>query len=159
MVQGILTEYNPSNGYFAVNVLNGDALISVGTCKHGLPKESAETVQKLFREQGKLTNGSYHLSPAITSTINTLDLYRGELREPNFKSINPTTPYRECTLDKLQLDMAQMPIEVSNTDKYLWPDILKKERSLSLYQRNITLDATIFKTTSFNSYSVSRRNR
>lgn len=137
VVQGILTEYNPSNGYFAVNVLNGDALISVGTCKHGLPKESAETVQKLFREQGKLTNGSYHLSPAITSTINTLDLYRGELREPNFKSINPTTPYRECTLDKLQLDMAQMPIEVSNTDKYLWPDILKK-KDLLVYIREIS---------------------
>ncbi|MFC4663822.1 DNA ligase D [Oceanobacillus aidingensis] len=137
VVQGILTEYNPSNGYFAVNVLDNDNLIRIGTCKHGLSKESSETVQKLFKEQGKLVEGSYHLPPAIASMINTLDLYKGELREPNFKSINPNTSYTECTLDKLQLDMAQIPIETSNTDKYLWPDVFKK-KDLLVYIREIS---------------------
>nr|WP_179134618.1 DNA ligase D [Oceanobacillus timonensis] len=136
-IQCILTEYNPSNGYFAVDVLEDDNLISVGTCKHGLLKESAETVQKLFKKQGKLVKGSYHLPPAITSIINTLDLYGSELREPNFKSINPNISYTECTLDKLQLDMAQLPIEVSNTDKYLWPDVFKK-KDLLVYIREIS---------------------
>ncbi|MGX8791761.1 DNA ligase D [Oceanobacillus sp. M60] len=137
VIQGVLTEYNPSNGYFAVNVLEGDDLINVGTCKHGLPKESVETVQKLFKEQGEFSDGSYHLPPAITSTINTLDLYSKELREPNFRDINPSTPYTDCTLDKLQLDMAQIPIEVSNTDKYLWRDIFKK-KDLLVYIREIS---------------------
>ncbi|WP_193063021.1 DNA ligase D [Oceanobacillus oncorhynchi] len=137
VIQGILTEYNPNNGYFSVNILDEDNLISVGTCKHGLPKESAETVQKLFKEQGDFFNGSYHLPPAITSTINTLDLYGEELREPNFKSINPSTSYTECTLDNLQLDMAQLPIEVSNTDKYLWPNTFKK-KDLLVYIREIS---------------------
>lgn len=137
VIQGILTEYNPSNGYFSVNVLDEDNLISVGTCKHGLSKESVETVQKLFKERGELVKGSYHLPPAITCTINTLDLYSGELREPNFKSINPSISYTECTLDRLQLDMAQLPIEVSNTDKYLWPDVFKK-KDLLLYIREIS---------------------
>ncbi|MFD1450818.1 DNA ligase D [Oceanobacillus sojae] len=138
LIQGILTEYNPSNGYFTVNVLNNDNLITIGTCKHGLKKESAETVQKLFKEQGEFSDGSYHLPPAITSTINTLDLYSKELREPNFRDINPSTPYTDCTLDKLQLDMAQLPIEVSNTDKYLWPDAFKK-KDLLVYIREISL--------------------
>jgi len=137
VIQGILTEYNPSNGYFAVNVLNNDTLIRIGTCKHGLPKESSETVKKLFKEQGKLVAGSYHLPPAITSMINTLDLYDSELREPSFKSINPSTSYTECTLDKLQLDIAQLPIEVSNTDKYLWPNKFTK-KDLLVYIREIS---------------------
>lgn len=137
VIQAILTEYNPNNGYFTVNVLDNDYLINIGTCKHGLPKESAETVQKLFKQQGDLVGGSYHLPPAITSTINTLDLYGGELREPAFKNIHPNIPYTECTIDKLQLDMAQLPIEVSNTDKYLWPDIFKK-KDLLVYIREIS---------------------
>ncbi len=137
VIQGILTEYNPSNGYFAVNVLDDNKLISIGTCKHGLPKESAETVQKLFKERGEFSNDLYRLPPAITSTINTLDLYGSELREPNFKSINPSISYTECTLDKLQLDMAQLPIEVTNTDKYLWPDVFKK-KDLLVYIREIS---------------------
>lgn len=137
VIQGILTEYNPSNGYFIVNVLDDENLIKIGICKHGLSKKSVETVQNLFKEQGNFSNGTYHLPPAITSTINTLDLHGGELREPNFKSINPNIPYTECTLDKLQLDMAQIPIDVSNTDKYLWPDIYMK-KDLLVYIREIS---------------------
>ena len=137
VIQGILTIYNPSNEYFTVNALDNDKLLGIGTCKHGLPKDSTETVQKLFKEQGKLVKGSYHLPPAITCTINTLDLYDGELREPNFKSINPNTSYTECTLDKLQLDIAQLPIDVSNTDKYLWPNLFKK-KDLLVYIREIS---------------------
>ncbi|GAB2551648.1 DNA ligase D [Gracilibacillus alcaliphilus] len=137
VIQGILTTYNPSNGYFAVNVLDDDKLISIGTCKHGLQKESMETVKQLFKEQGELIGGSYHLPPAITSTIYTLDLYSGELREPYFKSINPNTSYTVCTLDKLQLDMAQLPIEVSNTEKFLWPNVFTK-KDLLVYIREIS---------------------
>lgn len=137
VIQGVLTAYNPSNGYFAVNVLDNDKLINIGSCKHGLPRDTAETLHKLFKDQGKLVKGSYHLPPAITSTINTLDLYDSELREPNFKSINPNTSYTECTLDKLQLDMAQLPIEVSNTDKFLWPNTFTK-KDLLVYIREIS---------------------
>ncbi len=137
VIQGILTEYNPKNGYFTVNVLDNDDLINIGTCKHGLSKESAETVQNLFKEQGDFVNGVFQLPPAITGTINTLDLYGNELREPNFKNIIPNISYTECTLDKLQLDLAQMSIEVSNTDKNLWQDYFKK-KDLLVYIREIS---------------------
>ncbi|GGP10703.1 DNA ligase D [Oceanobacillus neutriphilus] len=137
VIQGILTEYDPSNGYFLVNVLDNNNLIKIGKCKNGLSKDSAETVQKLFRTQGNLIKGVYHLPPAITSSINTLDLFEKELREPNFKRIAPDTSYTECTLDNLQLNMAQLPIEVSNTNKYLWPDIYRK-KDLLIYIREIS---------------------
>ncbi|WP_152654558.1 DNA ligase D [Oceanobacillus sp. CFH 90083] len=137
VIQGILTEYNPSNEYFSINVLDNNNLIKIGTCQHGLSKDSAETVKKLFKEQGDFVRGIYQLPPAITSTINSLDIYGNELREPSFKRITPNTPYTECTLDNLQLDMAQLPIEVSNTNKYLWPDVYMK-KDLLIYIREIS---------------------
>ncbi|GIO24286.1 DNA ligase D [Oceanobacillus sp. J11TS1] len=139
VIQGILTEYNPSNEYFTVNVLKEDGLMNIGSCKHGLSKDSIQMLKKLFKEQGDYMDGIYHLPPAITSMINTLDLYDQKLREPEFKKIDPSISYTECTLDKLQLDIAQLPgsIEVSHTEKYLWPNVFTK-KDLLVYLREIS---------------------
>lgn len=139
LIHGILTAYNPSNGYFTVSVLKNNQPIHIGKCKHGLAKDTSQTVQRLFQDQGDFLDGIYYLPPAITSTIHTLDLYDHELREPEFKQITADIPYTECTLEKLQLDLAQLPhsIEVSNTDKYLWPNNYTK-KDLLIYIREIS---------------------
>ncbi|MUK89596.1 DNA ligase D [Ornithinibacillus sp. L9] len=138
--KGILTEYDSKNEYFTIHVFRGNDLIEVGKCKHGLDSEDFQTVKQLFLTNGEKRGESYHLPPAVCAAIHTLDIYRGELREPEFGSILPQLSPQECTLQQFEVDMAMLPttFEVSKIDKIYWPDYGLTKGDLLVYMREIS---------------------
>lgn len=138
-MEGFLTFYNLENGYFTVNVYENDDIKSVGKCKHGLSKQNEDTLQSLFTTNGYKQRGGYALPPAICVRINTLDLYKDELREPNFASILAQHHVTDCTARQLQLDMAMLPstVDIKNTDKIFWPQQELTKGDLLIYMREI----------------------
>ncbi|HLQ71165.1 MAG TPA: non-homologous end-joining DNA ligase, partial [Bacillota bacterium] len=88
-VEGFLTFYHVDNGYYTVHVYKDGDMRSVGKCRHGLSNEEEETLKALFTTKGTKQKDGYMLPPAVCARINTLDLYKNELREPNFAKILP----------------------------------------------------------------------
>ncbi|SHG38929.1 DNA ligase D [Ornithinibacillus halophilus] len=138
--QAILTAYDSKNEYFSVEVFQNDELVEVGKCKHGLDSEAFQTVQKLFLTNGDKRGDTYRLPPAICASIHTLDIYRGELREPEFKSLLPNLSPEECTLSQFEIDMALLPtsVDISKTDKLYWPETNRTKGELLTYMREIS---------------------
>lgn len=138
-VDGFLTAYEPKNGYFTVAVYEGKQIRELGSCKHGFDSQTYDTVREVFLQQGEKRQGSYVLPPAICARVQTLDLYEGELREPNFHSILPEAAPEEFTYEKALFDMAMIPeeIEVSNADKIFWPVPKWTKQDLLIYLREI----------------------
>jgi len=139
-IQGFLTNYNMENGYFSVAVFQDGNVAEVGKCKHGLNSEAFHAVEKLFLSNGTKKGQHYILPPAICASIHTLDLYKKELREPEFSSLLPRVNPEDCTSDKLQLDLAMLPttVELTNTDKLLWPDASYTKGNLLTYIREVS---------------------
>lgn len=138
-IEGILTFYNLDNGYFTVEIYDNNDLLSVGKCKHGLNTEEADTLKTLFTENGTKEQGGYTLPPALCARINTLDLFKNELREPNFAEILPHVKPEECTRMKMDVDMAMFPqaVDISNTDKLFWPEEGLTKGNLLIFIREV----------------------
>ncbi|WP_265182340.1 DNA ligase D [Geomicrobium sp. JCM 19055] len=136
---GIIAQYNPSNGYFAVQAFEdqGSSLITIGKCKHGLSKASSSMLHELFQQKGEEKNGEYHLPPAVVGKIRTLGVESGEMREPEFQQIDPSIEVKDCTVSQVELDLAQFPgsVPIKNLQKELWPRLTKKD--LLIYMRHI----------------------
>lgn len=138
-IEGFLTFYDPKNDYFTVSVYRDDVVQELGKCKHGLDEEAFAVLRDLFLSKGTKEKDGYRLPPAICAEIHTLDLLKGELREPEFSRLVPDREAGDCTWKKLQLDLAMLPekIEVSNTDKMFWPLPGLKKGDLLVYMREI----------------------
>ncbi|RKQ31522.1 DNA ligase D [Oceanobacillus halophilus] len=139
-LQGFLTHYDNQNGYYSFRVFDGNKIHEVGKCKHGLDDESAETLRQLFITNGEKSTGGYSLPPAICASIHSLDLYKNELREPEFVQLLPQVSAQECTIEKLMIDLAMIPerIGVSKTEKYYWPEKKITKGDLLFYIREIS---------------------
>ncbi|WP_246569728.1 DNA ligase D [Lentibacillus saliphilus] len=139
-VTGVLTAYDPSNGYFTVSVNDEQSWIPIGKCKHGLDDTTKKTLQMLFQEDGIHQNGALQLPPAIAATIHTLDMTDAELREPEFVLISPLTERLACTVQQLELNLAMLPqtVDLSNTDKPFWPDADLTKGDLLVYMREVS---------------------
>ncbi|MEJ8776733.1 DNA ligase D [Pseudogracilibacillus sp. ICA-222130] len=139
-VQGFLTHMDMVNGYFLVSVYDGGVIKTIGKCKHGLNEESMSTLKQIFITKGDKQGDGYSLLPAICVSINTLDLHKGELREPSFKELLPNTRPEECTIEQLHLDMAMIPpgMEITNTNKVFWPDKKLTKGNLLTYIREVS---------------------
>ncbi|EZH64499.1 ATP-dependent DNA ligase [Bacillaceae bacterium JMAK1] len=138
VIQGILTHYNPSNGYFTVQAYEDHGqLLEIGKCKHGLSKESASMLHELFRKEGEELRGQYHLPAAVVGKIRTLGVDSGEMREPEFERIDPSIQLRDCTVSQVEIDVAQLPtaVHIKNLEKEFWSDYTKKD--LLVYMRDI----------------------
>ncbi|MFS0673215.1 DNA ligase D [Ornithinibacillus sp. 179-J 7C1 HS] len=140
LIHGFLTEYDSKNDYFSVQVYQGENLYSVGKCKHGLSDTDFDTVRKLFVANGDKQGTNFKLPPAVSCAIHTLDIYQGELREPEFSRIAPDIKPEECTIERLELDLAMLPksIDFANTDKYYWPDVHFTKGNFLRYMREIS---------------------
>ncbi|WP_040912525.1 DNA ligase D [Lentibacillus jeotgali] len=138
-IQAFLTFYNPKNNYFTACVYRNHDVMEIGKCKHGLDDETFATLRNLFLAKGTEVDEGYRLPPAICAEIHTLDLLKGELREPEFKQLVPEKSAANCTLKQLQLDMAMLPesVEASNTDKTFWPEPGLTKGDLLVYMREI----------------------
>lgn len=139
-INGFLTFYDPKNDYFTVCVFDHNEVQSIGKCKHGLEKEEFATLKDLFISKGTKETDGYSLPPAICAEIHTLDLYKSELREPEFNKLLPDKPAAECTLEKLTLDISMPPstFEMTNTDKIFWPQVEMTKGDLLVYMREIS---------------------
>lgn len=139
-IQGFLTAYDMSNDYFDIGVFHHEQIRTIGKCKHGLDGESFQTVKQLFMVNGKKQGKRYLLPPAICASIHTLDLYKEELREPEFADLLPQRKPEECTFANLELDLAMLPktIDLTNTKKMLWPTANFSKGDLLLFMREIS---------------------
>ncbi|MFC3016707.1 DNA ligase D [Virgibacillus litoralis] len=139
-INGFLTFYNTENDYFTVCVFDHDEVLTIGKCKHGLDDEESNTLKKLFRSNGAKEGDGFRLPPAICAEINTLDLFKSELREPEFNQILPNMDASDCTLDKLKLDITLPPntVELTNTDKIFWPQTSMTKGDLLIYIREVS---------------------
>ncbi|WP_047980930.1 DNA ligase D [Ornithinibacillus contaminans] len=139
-IYGFLSAFDSKNDYFTVQVYDGDERFVVGKCKHGLDKEDFQTLKKLFVSNGEKHGVNYVLPPAICAAIHTLDMYKNELREPEFHSLTPDIKPDECTIDRLQLELAMLPenIDFANTEKLYWPDANLTKGNLLAYIREIS---------------------
>src|SRR5699024_8335764 len=139
-IQGFLTYMDTANGYFIVDVYDEGEIKTIGKCKHGLDDESMNILKQIFITKGEKQGNNYTLPPAICTSINTLDLYENELREPSFKELLPNTRPEECTIEQLYLDMAMIPpeIELTNTNKVFWPDKDLTKGNLLAYIREVS---------------------
>lgn len=140
-IKGILTGYNSSNGYYDISVYNNNGeIMRIGTCKHGLDNETSRTLRSVFIQNGNQKGAYYHLQPAIAAEINTLDLYEGELREPEFARLIPEIQPSECTSLELKMDIAMLPkkaVDIRNTSKVFWTEKPFMKGDLLFYMREI----------------------
>ncbi|WP_318936968.1 DNA ligase D [Oceanobacillus halotolerans] len=138
-IQGFITFYDPKNNYFTINVFENETIKPIGKCKHGLSDEEMGTLSQLFRTKGEKRENGFYLPPAICASIHTLDLYKGELREPEFAQLVLKQDPQTCTKQQLQLDMAMLPstVEATNTDKVFWPEKGLTKGDLLTYIREI----------------------
>ncbi|WP_232334342.1 DNA ligase D [Oceanobacillus sp. AG] len=135
-----LTAFDTENGYFDVGVYHNGNVIDMGKCKHGLDPETYTTVKQFFIENGKKAGNRYTVPPAICTAVHTLDLYDNELREPEFVQLIPEMKPEACTFQKMQLDLAMLPKEITltNTDKLLWKEPKLAKGDLLTYIREIS---------------------
>ncbi|MEC2157964.1 DNA ligase D [Virgibacillus halodenitrificans] len=136
---GFLTTYDKKNNYFTVGVFNGENISTIGKCKHGLDKDTFSSIAQFFIKNGVEHGEGYELPPAICASLHTLDLYKNELREPEFSTLLPNISATECTQQKLELDMAMLPqkVELTNTEKIFWPSTGYTKGDLLVYIREI----------------------
>jgi len=138
-IEAFLIAYDPENGYFSAGVFENGEVKEIGKCKHGLDTDAQQTLKQLFLSNGEKAGDIYQLPPAICAKIHTLDLFKNELREPEFAELLPHTPPEECTMEKINLDMAMIPesVDVSNIDKVFWPEQSLKKGNLLVYMREV----------------------
>ncbi|WP_449355008.1 DNA ligase D [Virgibacillus natechei] len=138
-IHGFLTLYHPENDYFTVSIYDNDNAVEIGKCKHGLDAETFQTLQQIFTTKGDKSLEGHTLPPAICASIHTLDLYKEELREPEFDKLLPKMEAADCTVERLHLDMAMLPptVNLTNIDKIFWSDKGLTKGDLLIYIREI----------------------
>lgn len=139
-LDGILTSYDTENDYFTVNVYEGEQLVEVGKCKHGVDSSELTTLHELFVSKGEKRGSVFTLPPAICAEINTLDFVKHEVREPSINRVLVNIAATDCTSQKMKLDMAMLPetIEPSKIDKLFWPDVGVTKGDMLTYLREIS---------------------
>lgn len=139
-IQVFLTHLSLKNGYFTASIFDNGVVKQIGSCKHGLDDESSNTLKQLFITKGNKKGDDYTLPPAICASVQTLDLYEDELREPNFKSLLLDVSPNECTIEKLNVDMSMIPsvIDLTNTEKVFWTEKGVTKGDLVAYIREVS---------------------
>ncbi|MFD2629292.1 DNA ligase D [Oceanobacillus kapialis] len=139
-LHGFLTSYDPHNNYFAVSIYEKEHVIEIGKCAHGLSGSDFQTLKEVFLANGEKSGTQYHLPPAICAEINSLDLYKNELREPAFASLLPEEQPANMTRNRLALDMAMLPktVDLTNIEKIFWPKPSYTKGDLLIYAREIS---------------------
>src|SRR5699024_9252633 len=133
------TFYNPTNGYYTIQVYDNEKVKSVGTCKHGVKRGDEGTLRSLFTGKGDKKQDGYALPPAICARTNTLGLAKNELREPRCETILTEPNASDCTVEKLRIDMAMLPetVDIKHSDKIFWPQQGLTKGDLLIYMREI----------------------
>ncbi|GAA0435993.1 DNA ligase D [Lentibacillus halophilus] len=139
-VTAFLTFYHTQNDYFTACVFHDGKPVDIGKCKHGLDESASDTLRQLFVTNGTKEIDGYRLPPAVCASIHTLDLVSDEIREPSFSQLLPDMDAADCTVEKLNLDMAMLPetVEATNTAKVFWPSVGVTKGDMLAYMREVT---------------------
>ncbi|MGM8364724.1 DNA ligase D [Virgibacillus sp. W0181] len=139
-IRCFLTAYDPKNDYFIAAIYNEGKIQTIGKCKNGLEKDDFHILKQLFLNEGTKTGNVYTLPPAICASIHTLDLHKSELREPQFCALLPSELPKNCTKERLTLDLAMLPeaVEVTNKEKVFWPKTGATKGDLLVYMREVS---------------------
>lgn len=138
-IEVFLTTYDPKNDYFSVAVYENDSIVELGKCKNGLHPSTYQTLKKLFIHDGEKDGAVYVLPPAICAHVHVLDVFEGELREPEFVEVSPHIQPENCTMSNVKLSLAMLPeVGISNTDKIFWPKHQLAKGDLLIYIRDIS---------------------
>ncbi|MCP8615793.1 DNA ligase D [Salirhabdus salicampi] len=140
-ITGVITGFDSNNDYFQVSVFNDeDKVVPIGSFKHGFTEEQYDTLSAFVKEHGKQNkDGIITVPPGITVQIHCLDAYDGELREPLFDQFRFDLEVEENTEHKVQIDLSMLPedVELTNTDKPLWPTPNLTKMDHVMYLRRI----------------------
>ncbi|UOQ95368.1 DNA ligase D [Halobacillus shinanisalinarum] len=134
-VSGFLTSFNPQNEYYKMEIWNKDKRVPLGSFKHGLKSEQAQTLQTFFKEKG--TN--WRLAPSVCAAIHCLMAEDGEMREPVFDRFRFDLEPGDCTITNRDWDLLLFPndVEITHPDKTLWPDMQFSKRDYLMYIRAV----------------------
>lgn len=137
-VSGILSTYEPSNGYFSTKVYQEGKLKELGKFKHGLNSEDQQTLKQFFTSKGQKKGSLYSLQPSVCVDVNCLEIQKDDLREPMFEAFRFDLSPEDCTEQKKEWDLALFPdVTITNPDKVLWDGPGYQKRDLLLYLRRI----------------------
>ncbi|MEQ6377929.1 DNA ligase D [Bacillaceae bacterium S4-13-56] len=126
-VTGFLQAWDENNGYYALGLTNRTSL---GRVKHGFSSEEVSTLSAFIKDKGKkAATGIWTIPPAIPMDVHCLGATPGELREPIFDRFRFDVDVEECTTERVNYGLAQMPleVEVTNPDKELFPRATKQD--------------------------------
>lgn len=139
-ITAVLTAYDKENDYFHAQIADGTGhFVPIGKCKNGMEETERSTLTAFFKENGRIENNLLLLPPAVCAKINCLGQEDGELREPRFHSLSPTTTAAECTKQQAAIDLAQFPqtVELSKLDKLYWEEAHIDKLRYLLYIRTV----------------------
>ncbi|TGB02827.1 DNA ligase D [Halobacillus salinus] len=132
-----LTTYDEANDYYGCAVYVEDEIVSIGKFKHGLTSDQSDTLRTFFKENGKKEATIWSLPPSVCVEVDCLEVKDKEFREPLFHDFRFDLSPEECTYLSAEWDLAMFPtnVEVSNSEKMLWPE--QSKRNYLLYLRRI----------------------
>ncbi|GEL77114.1 DNA ligase D [Tenuibacillus multivorans] len=135
IVSGVITGWNTDNDYFDVEILDENELVHLGKVKNGFPDYGKNTLTTFIQQNGQKINGfSWEVEPSVCIDINCLNAKDGDIREPSFHQFRFDLDPDECTKEQVDIGLAQLPkeIEISKPDKYLFPEMNKRDYVLYL---------------------------
>ncbi|WP_157967891.1 DNA ligase D [Paraliobacillus sp. X-1268] len=135
IIQGIISGWNIDNDYFDLKVFHHDQIETLGKVKNGFSDDDKKTLTAFIQENGKKINGfSWEVTPSVCLDINCLEAKDGELREPSFRKFRFDLSPEDCTMNSVQIGLAQLPeeIEISKPEKLLFPEVSKQDYLLYL---------------------------
>ncbi|MBU6081533.1 DNA ligase D [Allobacillus halotolerans] len=134
-VQGIVTGWNQANDYYDLSVYDKQELVPLGKVKNGFPDDDRQTLNQFIRENGqKLNQSTWQIPEGVCIEVNCLNARNGEIREPLFNQFRFDLVPKECTWDRVQEQLAQLPedIDYSNLDKQLFSKARKVDLLIHL---------------------------
>ncbi|SDJ08762.1 DNA ligase D [Salimicrobium halophilum] len=128
-VSGFLTSFTPENDYYGLGVWDRNSPLPLGKFKHGLNEEEAQTLRTFFMNKGVQKGKVWTLEPSVCVDVTCLHAEEGELREPSFHQFRFDMKAEDCTIEKVEWDLAQFPenVDFSHTGKNLWPGVTKRD--------------------------------
>jgi bifunctional non-homologous end joining protein LigD len=139
-ITAFITGFDPSNQYFTAGVMDQSQIKMIGVFKHGFSEEEYATLTNLIYTNGqRKADGTYTIPPGICVEIFCLHAEDGQMREPYFHRFRFDLLPEECTLEKVNRDLAMLPddVEITNPEKTLWPKPAFSKIDMLIYLRKI----------------------
>jgi bifunctional non-homologous end joining protein LigD len=136
-----IISYEKKNGYFHLGVRRNQTIFSVGLVSHGFSSEEREALLQVIKaNKTNETTESIYVDPGICVEVSFLELYKDQLRQPNFNQFRFDMNWEDCTWELLQQQTHPLPeeVHVTHPDKPLWPKKNIDKQTYLHYLRDIS---------------------